>query len=63
MIYLSGQPLSLKQIADVADGRESVSLSDQLVFVSMMRAASWKESLLKVERSTGQYRLWQTIGR
>jgi len=29
MIYLSGQPLSLKQIADVAYGREDVSLSDQ----------------------------------
>src|SRR6266576_1887822 len=29
MIHLSGQPLSLKQIADVAYGRERVALSDE----------------------------------
>src|SRR5881409_1910671 len=29
MIYLSGQPLTLQQIADVAHGRERVALADE----------------------------------
>ena len=61
MIYLSGQPLSLKQIADVAYGREGVSLSDH-ARVRVNAARSVVERIVAEGRTVYgvNTRLWQS---